>query len=173
MKFLILLLISSNAIAAGSGHGSPSDLIPAAINVTILLVAIIFGLRKKLSALFTAQSTEISELLERASAKAKEAEMLMELNKKKIEGAEAELNKKKVEMKNELTSFEKTYSLSIEERVKKMKEDAGSKIDAEKLELMSELNRTLIDQVISKTKAKIKTDKSLSDSAVERLVKGL
>jgi len=173
MKFLILLLVSTNAIAAGSGHGSPSDLIPAAVNVTILLAAIVFGLRKKLSALFKAQSTSISELLERASAKAKEAEMLMELNKKKIEGAEEELNKKKVEMKNELTSFEKTYSLSIEERVKKMKEDAGSKIDAEKLELMNELNRTLIDQVISKTKAKIKTDKSLSDSAVERLVKGL
>ena len=87
MKYFIFLILSSEYVfAAGSGHGSPSDLVPAAVNVSILLAAIIFGMRGKLKSFFAEKSVGISEMLESASAKAKEAEMMMEMNKSDTTG---------------------------------------------------------------------------------------
>ena len=174
MKYLVLLMLNSEIVlAAGSGHGSPMDLLPSAVNVLILASLIIFGLRGKLSAFFTAKSTSITEMLESASAKAKEAEMMMEMNKKKMDGAAAEIAQKKSDATETIASFEKEYKAEVELRVSKMKEDAGQKIEAEKIEMLSELNATLLDEVIAKAKSQIKSDSKLSDNAAKNLIQGL
>ena len=175
MKYFIYLLLSSEFVfAAGSaGHGSPSDLIAPAVNVLILISLITFGLRDKLSSFFSDKSKSVSEMLESASAKAKEAEMMMEMNKKKMAGAKEEVAKKEQEAKDLIASFDKEYKADVETRINKMKEDAGQKIAAEKTEMINALNSTLLDEVIVKAKNKIKTDNGLSENAAKNLIEGL
>ncbi len=174
MKSLVsLILVISSDIALAAGGTGPSSLIPAAVNVTILIVALVFLLRKPASEFFNNKSATVSEMLERASAKAKEAEMMMQAQKKKAEGMEAEIKKLESEAEDLISGFEKQYTAEVQERISKMKEDASVKIEAEKKELMNELNSNLLDLVISKTKTTIKSDKSIAANATKNIVEGL
>lgn len=173
MKFLIsfiLFSLSLNSFAAGDG---PTSLIPAAVNVTILVFALIFMLRKPAQEMFSSKSSSVSEMLERASSKAKEAEMMMLAQKKKTEGAEAEVSKLEEESASLVKSFEKSYSDEVATRIIKLKEDAGQKIEAEKKEMLGELNSNLLNLVVEKAKTQIKSDKSLADNATKNIVEGL
>ncbi len=174
MKSLVslILFLSSELVLAAGGSG-PASLVPAAVNVTILVLALVFLLKKPASEFFANKSTTVSEMLERASAKAKEAEMMMQAQKKKADGMEAEIKKLETEADELVSSFEKQYSKEVQERISKMKEDASVKIEAEKKELMNELNSNLLDLVISKTKTKIKSDSSIAANATKNIVEGL
>lgn len=173
MKYLILLLVSQGAMAAGSGEGNPLDLWMPALNLSILLAIIFSAIKKPAREYFATKSSEVSEMVERAAIKAKEAQMMMETQKKKIEGAEAEIQKLKEDAVTEMSSFETNYKKEVEERIQKLKEDATMKIEAEKKELIDELNSGLLDQVIANAKNKIKNDNNLSKEAAAKILEGL
>ncbi len=173
MKIIVTLIaIAFSGVAFAAGDG-PSSLIPAAVNVCLLLCALIYFLRTPAKEFFNSKSSSISEMLERASSKAKEAEMMMEVQRKKSQGAEEEIQKLEAEQVQLMKSFEQTYIADVEERITKMKEDASQKIEAEKKELMNELNSNLLDIVIGKAKTQIKGNKSLADNATKNIVEGL
>ena len=109
-------------------------------------------------------------MVERAEIKAKEAQLMMEKQKKKIDGAEAEINKLKSEVDDQIKTFEADYSKEVDERIVKMKEDAGHKIEAEKIALLNALNSNLLDQVIVNAKKKIKSESTLKAKATETLI---
>lgn len=172
MKLVIAsLLISGTAVAAG-GDG-PGSLVPAATNVTILACVLIYFLRLPAKQFFSSKSSTVSEMLERATSKAKEAEMMMDVQKKKILGAEDEINKIKADADKTIVNFGETYKAEVAERIVKMKEDAAQKIEAEKKELVDELNSKLLDLVIEKAKTQMKTDKALADNATKNIIQGL
>lgn len=172
MKYALLTaLICSEVFAAGGGgHGHVSDLLPNAVNLSLLIIILTVLLRKKLQAFFTDKSVLISDMVERAEIKAKEAQLMMEKQKKKIEGAEAEINKLKSEVDDQIKTFESEYSKEVDERIVKMKEDAGHKIEAEKVALLNALNSNLLDQVIVNAKKKIKSEGALKAKATETLI---
>ena len=167
---LFFLCLSTSALAAGKGHGSPADLIPSAGNILILLVGLTFLLKGKLSTFFTDKSQVISEMMERAEIKAKEAELMMNVQRKKIEGAQEEIEELKRDVANQIETFQKEYERDVDERIGNMKTDAGQKIEAERLALLNALNSKLLDQVIVNAKQKIKTEASLQQKATETLV---
>lgn len=170
LAILLTLLCSEVFAAGGSGHGSPSDLIPSVVNIAILLSGLVFLLKGKLSSFFTDKSVVIAEMMERAEIKAKEAQMMMDMQKKKIEGAQAEIAELKKDTEKQIAAFESEYKKEVDERIQNMKEDAGSKIEAEKTNLLNELNSNLLDQVIVKAKQKIKSEQSLKSKATESLI---
>lgn len=173
MKVLILLVMSGSAYAAGDGHGSPWDLIPAAVNVSILFGFLIYKLKTPAREFFNNKSTSVSEMIERASVKAKEAQMMMEMQNKKIQGADEEISKLEKEAEEQIAIYKSTYETEVQDRIKNMKEDAGVKIEAEKKELLDELNSNLLAEVIAKTKNTLKTNNALAESATKNIIEGI
>ena len=173
MKILLMLVMSGSAFAAGDGHGGPMDLIAPAVNLSILLGFLAYKLKGPASNFFSGKSASVSEMMERASVKAKEAEMMMQMQSKKMEGANEEISKIESDVDSEISKFKTAYESEVQERIRKMKEEAGLKIEAEKKELLDELNSTLLDQVIAKTKATLKNDNTLNENATKGIVEGI
>lgn len=173
MRILIALLITTSAYAAGDGHGGPMDLIAPAVNLSILLAFMVYKLKGPASNYFKSKSEEVSTMVERASVKAKEAEMMLKMQSEKMQGAESEIDTLKKESMSMVTKFEAEYKSEVQDRIKSMKEDAGQKIEAEKKELVDELNSTLLDQVIYKTKSTLKSDKTMTTTATNKTIEGI
>ncbi|MBT4791903.1 MAG: hypothetical protein HON90_10055, partial [Halobacteriovoraceae bacterium] len=149
------------------------SLIAPAINVAILLGGLIYLLRTPARDFFASKSTTVAEMLERASSKAKEAEMMMEVQRKKASGVEAEVNALTTENAKVIKNYETEYALEVESRIEKLKEDAAQKIEAEKKELLGDLNSKLLDLVIAKAKTQIKSDAKLANNSTNNIIKGL
>jgi len=174
MKFVALILLSGSAYAAGDGHAAgPSTLISSAVNLGLLLGFLVWKLKGPLSETFKKKSSETKGMIEKAATKAKEAQAMMESQRKKMESAESEISKLEAEATTIVEKFEQDYKVDVEKRVNKLKEDAGQKIEAEKKELLDNLNSQLLDQVIANTKMKLKADTSLGTDATKRILEGL
>ena len=88
-----LLLISASAIAAGDGghHGSAADLIAPTVNVLILVGFLVWKLKKPMSDAFTKKAEDVTNTLERASLKSKEAQMMLENEQRKVTNLSTEI----------------------------------------------------------------------------------
>lgn len=179
-KLLLLnLIVTTNSFAAGSGPAPTTwaEFFPTlfwpAFNVILLIILLVWKLKTPVRSFFQNKSESIAEIMERASVKAKEAEMMMQMQRKKIEGMEVEIEKINADMETEMKNFEKNYSKEVDERIEKLKTDAALKIEAEKKQLTEQLNSILLEEVISKTKQTIKSNKQLSEQATSRALEGL
>jgi len=176
MKIVLCSLILSPSIvmASGSaGHGSPSDLIAPAVNIAILVGFLVWKLKGPFSTHFVNKANSVSEVMERASVKAKEAEMMMAMQKKKMDGSDAEVSKIASDVDNDVAAYKSAYEKEVAERIAKLKVDAASKVEAEMQSLTNELNTLLLDKVISDAKNMIKEDKNLNNEVTEKIIAGL
>ncbi len=168
------LLLSASAFAAGDGgHGSAADLIAPAVNVALLAGFLVWKLKKPLSDSFTKKSEEITNTLERASLKSKEAQMMLENEQRKITNLSSEMKNLNDQSEADVKTFEQKLAKETEDKIQKMKVDATSKIAADKKAIMDELNAELLNQVIAKTKTTIKTNKDYQSKASNKLLQGL
>ncbi len=163
-----------SAIASGNGHhGSVTDLIAPAVNVTILVGFLVWKLKTPLTNFFNKKSEEVSNTLERANLKSKEAQMMYENEKRKLSNLTNEVKQIHQQAESDMTLFEKNYSKEIEDKSHKLKSDANLKINADKKQLINELNTQLLDQVITNAKTTIKKNKDFQEKASTKLLKGL
>jgi len=178
MKLIFISLASfisiENIFAGGNGHhGSVTDLIAPAVNVAILVGFLVYKLKTPLSEMFTKKSEEISNTLERASLKSKEAQIMYESEVKKINNLNNEVNNIHLQSDQEVAQYEKKLAKETEEKTRKLKNDANLKIAADKKQLIDELNNQLLDQVIRNAKSTIKSNKEYMDKTSSKLLKGL
>ncbi len=177
MRFIATyaLLMTSAAFASGNGghHGSASDLIAPAVNVAILVGFLVWKLKKPLNDSFTKKAEEITNTIERASLKSKEAQMMLENEQRKITNLSSEMKNLADQSESDVKVFEKNLAKETEDKIQKLKTDATSKIAADKKSIMDELNTELLNQVISKTKTTIKTNKDFQSKASNKLLQGL
>ena len=176
--YAILAMTMTKAYAAGGGHGeghhaSIFDLFAPAVNVSILLGVLIWKIKQPLKNYFTSRAEEIANTLERANLKSKEAQIMLEGETRKVNNLSNELKHIEHHAEAEVTTFEKNLSKETEEKTHKLKTDANSKIQADKKAVMDELNAELLNQVISKTKSTIKTNKEYQNKVSTKLLKGL
>lgn len=170
----IALGIASKAWSAGDAHhGSAADLIAPAVNVAILVGFLVWKLKGPLHTYFTKRSEDVSNTLERASLKSKEAQMMLENEKRKITNLTSEVKHINQQAENDVLTYEKNLAKETEDKSHKLKTDANSKIQADKKALLDELNTQLLDQVIAQTKQTIKTNKDYQSKASTKLLKGL
>ena len=159
--FCALAVLSTEAVAAGNGgHGSVSDLVAPLVNVLLLGGFLVWKLKKPLSDYFTKQAEEISNTLERASLKSKEAEVMLQAQMKKMSNVESESKEILKQAEIDVKNYEKNFAREVEEKSAKLKTDATSKIEAERRALINQLNAQLLDEVIAKAKSSIKENKS-------------
>ncbi len=174
----LFVFVSSQAFASGGGtgeahHASITDLLAPAINVIILLGVLVWKLKGPLHSYFVAKSEEVANTLERASLKAKEAQMMIDGESRKLANLQNEVKSIHQQAEADVVAFEKNLSKETDDKTQKLKLDANSKIHADKKALMDELNTELLNQVINKTKSTIRTNKDYQTKVSTKLLQGL
>lgn len=173
----LALTFISKAYASGDSHGghdaSITDLLAPAVNVAIILAFLIWKLKKPLTDMFNKKSEEVSSTIERASIKAKEAQIRLEAQQKKMSNLEQEIKEINKVNETDLQNFEKALAQEVEDKTRKFKADASAKIEATKKAMVEELNAEILDQVIAKTKSTIKTNKDFQTKASTKMLQGL
>ena len=178
LKAFVFLTIALSAAAfasseGGAHHGSVSDLVAPAVNVLVLVGFLVWKLKTPLKNHFDTNATEISNTLERASLKSKEAKIMLETQEKKMANLSSEVKTIQTQADSDVIHYEKILAKETEEKTHKLKVDANSKIQADKKTAMDELNAELLDQVIKKTKSTIKTNKDYQSKVSTKLLQGL
>jgi F0F1-type ATP synthase membrane subunit b/b' len=170
----LILGSATSAWAAGAGHqASVWDLIAPAVNVGILGIFLIWKLKGPLKNYFDKRSSDVSNTLERANLKSKEAHMMFENEKNKLSNLPEEIKNINKQSEQDVLVFEKKFAKETEEKTHKLKSDANSKILANKKELLDNLNSKLLDQVIFEAKEAIRSNKENQNKASMKLLKGL
>lgn len=171
--FFALGIASKAWSSADGGHGSAADLIAPAVNVAILAGFLIWKLKAPLKSHFDKQAEDVSNTLERASLKTKEANTMMENENRKLANLSQEVKTINQQAETDVLTYEKNLSKETEEKTQKLKTDANSKIQADKKSMLDELNAQLLDQVISQAKQTIKSNKDFQNKASSKLLKGM
>lgn len=172
MKF-ILLLAPTILFAAGSGHGSPTDLIPSFVNVFVLAALLIWKVGPVVVSYFKNQSEEVDTVMRRAETKAKEASEMMARTSKKMSESDSEISTLKSNAQKQIEEFKASSSEEAKNKIERLTKDAELKIEAEKKNLSDSVNELLVAEVISKTKNKISSDAKLQSSSTQEILKGL
>jgi F0F1-type ATP synthase membrane subunit b/b' len=166
-------MIVTPVFAAGGGHGSVSDLIAPTVNVGILFLVLILATKNKIKEFFLNKSKNIADTIERADIKSKEANIMLETQKRKMANLESEIKNIHGQAESEVINFEKNISVETQSKISKLKSDAEMKIQAERKFLVDELNAQLIEQVIAKTKTTIKSNKDYQAKVSNKMLQGL
>ena len=173
-KFIVLAAFTITPVLAAGGHGGghATELIAPFVNVLILASFLIWKLKTPMSNYFKQKSADVSEVMERASVKAREAEMMLQMQKTKLDKLDEEVSQIGSETKKLISEFEKEYEKNIEDRIQKLKADASQKIDSEKKEMMEKVSARVLDEVIARAKAGVKGNEALSKNITENLIQG-
>jgi F0F1-type ATP synthase membrane subunit b/b' len=164
------LLLEAAHAAGNGGHGHVSDLIAPLVNVGLLVGFLAWKLKKPLGDHFTAKAEEITNTLERASLKSKEAEVMLQAQQKKMSSVDSEAKEILRQAETEVKNYEKNYAREIEEKSFKLKTDATAKIEAERKAMIGALNASLLDEVIARAKTTIKSNKDFQNKASAKIL---
>lgn len=167
---LILFFAIDTAMAAGGYEQGPlSSLILPALNFGAVAIFLVFVLRKPMRNFFNKNAEDVVQLYYHAEEKEKEAEIKLNMYKAKLKNLASEKNKIKEMGQKEIEEFEKKTKEETALQLSKLDEDAKSKMDYEMTMMMRELNESLLDEVISKTKATVTGDSSMKSTITHRL----
>jgi F-type H+-transporting ATPase subunit b len=171
----IALGLASKAWSASGGehHSSISDLLAPTFNVVVLVVVLIFATKDKLKSYFVSQSENVANTLERADIKSKEARMMLESQKRKLASLDADIKKIQKESESDVLVYETKISKETAEKISKLKEDANSKVAANKKEMMNDLNKELLEEVVKQAKSTIKENKDYQNKVSSKMLQGL
>ncbi|MCT4642448.1 MAG: hypothetical protein N4A33_09140 [Bacteriovoracaceae bacterium] len=170
---ILIFLMPIIAFAGGSGHGSPSDLISSFVNVAILGALLLWKVGPVAKEHFLSKSEEVEKVMNRAQAKAKEADALMKTQTDKLENADSEIARLEQNAKAQIDTFKTEYEKDVDQRIANLKTDAEAKIAAEKKSLSNSVNQLLVDKVVNKSKETIKSDKGLAKKSSDTLLEAL
>lgn len=175
---LVLVLTSVAAHAAGGGHGHDDGHIPLtqigwqAANLGILLVAIIFFIRKSIVEAFVERQKNYVAQAEKTKSALKEAEAALSEIKEKLATLESSEQKSLENAKREAVVLKETMIKDAEAAVEKMKKDAEMVIANELSKAKAEINATIVDQAIKVTSQKLSSG-SASNSQDANFIKQL
>lgn len=170
MLKLITLILTATEVQAAGGHGSISDLILPAWNFVPLFIVMVILLRKPIVAGFTKNAEDVESLYNLAEEKDKEAQIKLDMYEKKMSSLKVETAKLMSDAKVEAGNIATATVAETEEMIVKMGKDAQAKVAYEKDQAMRNINASLVDEVISKAKTKIKENKDFKDKATKKLI---
>ncbi len=169
---ILFTLVTATTIAAGdgAGHGSVADLMWPAINFSLLVGGIIVWQKNNIKEMFDKNAEDVKNLFEYAEKKDKEANIKLDMFKKKMENLESEKNKIKENAKKEAQEFISNAEKEAQEYIARLQRDTESKIKHEKSTLENGLKADLVNAVISEAKNKISSNKDLNNKATSKLI---
>lgn len=158
--------------AAGGGYGEIhwTDIIHPWINFAIIFGFIGWKIKGMISDAFTKNAEEVESLYIVAEEKDKEAQIKLDALRKKFDQVESAKEKIIQNAMTDAEKFEAKYREEIESNIERLKREAANKVESEKNEMMRELNASLLEQVISKTKTSVKSNDEYRKKAAEKLL---
>jgi F-type H+-transporting ATPase subunit b len=165
---LILFLTSFSCFAAGGG-GHLSDIAWPAFNFFLFFGFLFWKIRKPIKDGFNKNAELVKELYEYAEAKSKDAEAKILKYEEKMNNLEGQVQKIKMEMDEEFSVFKKNIEEETVKNISRAEKDAERRIVSEKNKMFRDLEESLLNTVISKTKEKIGGDKNLKDKATNKI----
>lgn len=175
MKKQVAILFSLSTLSVlaagnGGGHGSVTDLIWPAVNFSLLVGGIIVWQKNNIKEMFDKNAEDVKNLFEYAEKKDKEANIKLEMFKKKMDNLESEKNKIKENAEKEAKDFISNAEKEAQEYIARLERDTDSKIKHEKTSLENSLKEDLVNAVISEAKNKISSNKDLNNKATNKLI---
>ena len=172
--FVSILVYSGVCLASESaGHGSITDLIAPAINVVLLGGFLLLKIRKPLKNFFEDKSKKVSQLLDRAEVKSKEAQVMLEMYQKKMKEISKDIDEIYKEREDEVAVFAKNHREEVQNRVEQLKAETLQVIEAEKNTLVTKVNKALLDDVLNKAKNIIASNSQYKKSVTKRLLEDM
>jgi F0F1-type ATP synthase membrane subunit b/b' len=168
---LLLLIFPSMAIA-GSGAGL-SSLIAPAVNLSLLIIFLVWKTKKPLKDYFENKALDISQTLDRANLKAKEAKVLLENQERKLASLQNEIKEIKNRYEQDLKQFENEYQAEINQKIAKLRSDSVGKIESNRKNMFKMLNEKILNDVISKTKKNVAQSSEIQKKASGHMLEGL
>ena len=172
VSFFFLLNIQ-NSFGAGSKDGSILDLKWPAINLIILLTVVIWKFRKSVSEMFTEKANQIREFYLRAEEKDKEAQIKFDMYKEKINTIDSHKAKILLEADEKIEKFKQDHSRTVKENILRLKKEVSDRFEFDKKQMNESLNTVLIEEVISKAKFKVSSDRESQNKASDQMLSGL
>lgn len=173
VSVVLMTLFVSNVFGSSEGsehHASVTDLLYPAVNFVLLFGFIFWRIKKPISEMFKKSATDTQEYFNVAKEKDKEAQIKLTMYKNKMNQFEAEAEKLKKEAVEDARRYDQMKEQETNQIIDKMIQDAVLKVENERAVLMRELNSSLIDEVIAKTKNIISTNNDFKNKATEKII---
>lgn len=152
-------------------HVGPGSLIAPAFNFIVLFGFIIYKIKAPMKKAFEQKSKKVSEILDRAAVKAKEAQVLLDVNTKKLSDVDNEIITIMKNIEDDSRKLAQESERDLKDKTEKLKAEAISRVEAEKKNMISELNRELVNDVMKKTKDLIVSNKTIQNSLNQKMAK--
>lgn len=158
-----------HAAGAEAHHPGMGSLIAPAFNFVVLFGFILYKSKAPMKKAFEQKAKKISEVLDRAGVKAKEAQVLLDLNNKKLSDVDHEAATIMKNTEEDVKRLALDSERDIKDKTEKMKSEAIARVEAEKKNMISELNKELINDVMKKTKALITSNSAVQKSLNQKM----
>ncbi len=164
MKLVLLkvlfLLVSTSVIAATDKPQGISSLIIPAINLTLLLVILVWKAKKPISDFFTNKAKEISELRDSAKNKMERAKERYEQLNEKVRTIDEEINNILRQSEQELSELKKQQEKELKQAKKNILEEENAKLKYDERIAYKELSRFVTESIANKVLNVVKKDES-------------
>lgn len=169
----VFLFLRSELAFAGYEDESIWDTLHPWLNFVVLFGFIGYKLKPIISNGFTKNSEDIEGLYVVAEQKDKEAQIKLEMFTKKVHTLESSHEKILAQAKEDLKKFEKSYAEETDGNISRLKKDAVLRVQAEKEQMIQQLNTNILNEIITAAKKDIRADKSKQTKATEKLLQDL
>lgn len=172
--FITLVFTTFKVWAEGHGgeahaHVGPGSLIAPAFNFIVLFSFIIYKAKIPMKKSFEQKAKRISEILDRAGVKAKEAQVLLDISNKKLSDIDHETAAIMKNTEEDARKMAADSEKDIKEKTEKLKAEAIIRVETEKKNMISDLNKELINDVMKKTKGLITSNSAVQKSLNQKM----
>jgi F0F1-type ATP synthase membrane subunit b/b' len=168
------LIISYSAYASGDGgghHGSVLDLIPAYVNFLIFISLIFWKIKGPVKNFFENHYKNVSESLEVADFKYKDAALKYENYKRKVSDSASECEEIQKLANKELDEYITNLKLEFKSKLEKFKADSQKSLEKEKADLVGEVYGNVLNLVFTGAKNIIMTDENSKSKISKNILK--
>ena len=153
--FIVILIFSQNALAAGGGQGSVTDLMWPAINFCILFGFLFYKLKDSISEGYKNLSKDFENKFNSAKIAEQKANEFLNDQKVKNENATDSIKRLEKEHEENILNQSKVIESEYDQKTKKLYSDFENKLISERKKVESQISSNLLESIIKKTSSAI------------------
>jgi|GEM_PF-7115038 len=171
---LILFLLPISSFASAKSTRDPMTLFwGGVLNLSIVVGFFIWKGVPALKEYFNEKHDDIAAKSKKAQANKFEAQMLLEKQEKKNSSLDQEIEGIKKSAQDEVAAFQKHKEEESESQINNLRNDIVAKVEVAKNEVVNNINKDLINEILSKAKVKVGGNLELKEKIIKQITRGL
>ncbi len=170
MRVALISFFAFVQASLAGGTGSIADLKWPAVNFLLLSSLLVWKIKKPLKEMFDKNAEDVASLFEIAEKKDKEAQIRLDMYQKKIASLDSEYQRIIDSVDKDTKTYSKKIQKETKDYIERVINDLRSKIAQEKIVLSNEINASLVNEVIRRTKEVINQNDEFKKKATNKLV---